>query len=91
MLETLEEAKHQPVDEDHLDHWRIAVDCAWGQLNKNYQRLDDCPVYYAAVALHPAFRWRYFETKWVDCPGLDIICEVQGEGLVRVQASKAAD
>jgi hypothetical protein len=68
MLETLEEAKHQLADEDHLDHWRIAVDCAWGQLDKYYQRLDDCPVYYAAVALHPAFRWRYFETKWVDCP-----------------------
>jgi hypothetical protein len=30
MLETLEEAKHQLVDEDHLEHWRIAVDCAWG-------------------------------------------------------------
>jgi hypothetical protein len=68
MLETLEEAKHQPVDEDHLDHWRIAVDCVWGQLDKYYQRLDDCPVYYAAVAIHPAFRWRYFEIKWVDSP-----------------------
>jgi hypothetical protein len=56
MLETLEEAKHQPVDEDHLDHWRIAVDCDWGQLDKYYQRLGDCLVYYTAVALYLAFR-----------------------------------
>ena len=56
MLETLEEAKNQPVDEYDVDHWRIAVDCAWDQLDKYCQQLDDCPVYYAAVALHPAFR-----------------------------------
>ena len=90
MLETLEEAKHQLVHEDHLDHWRIAVDCAWGQLDKYYQRLDDCPVYYASVALHAAFRWQYFETMG-RLPGLDNICDVQGEGLVGIQVSKAAD
>ena len=68
MLETLEEAKHQPVDEDHFDHWQTVVDCAWVPLDKYYQRLDDCSVCYAAVTLHPAFRWRPFEMKWVDYP-----------------------
>lgn len=41
---------------------------AWVQLDKYYRRFDDCPVYYAAVALHPTFRWRYFEIKWADWP-----------------------
>ena len=68
MLETLKEAKHQPVNEDHFDHWQTVVDCAWVPLDKYYQRLDDCSVCYAAVTLHPAFRWRHFEMKWVDYP-----------------------
>jgi hypothetical protein len=26
--------------------------------------LDETPVYYAAVALHPAYRWSFFDDKW---------------------------
>ena len=29
---------------------------------------DDTPIYYAAVALHPAYRWGYFEAKWAAKP-----------------------
>jgi hypothetical protein len=68
MLETLEEAKNLLVDGDHANHWRVAVNCAWDVLDKYYQRLDDCPAYYAAVALHPRYRWRYFERQWADRP-----------------------
>ena len=68
MLEMLEAAKTQLVDEDHAKQWRVAVNCAWDQLDKYYRRLDDSPIYYAAVALHPRYRWRYFDKKWADRP-----------------------
>ncbi|RKK12671.1 hypothetical protein BFJ66_g18236, partial [Fusarium oxysporum f. sp. cepae] len=28
--------------------------------------LDETPIYYTALALHPAFRWGYFENEWKD-------------------------
>ncbi|EGU89475.1 hypothetical protein FOXB_00005, partial [Fusarium oxysporum f. sp. conglutinans Fo5176] len=31
-----------------------------------YSRLDETPIYYTALALHPAFRWGYFENEWKD-------------------------
>ncbi|KAG7004109.1 3-ketosteroid 1-dehydrogenase helE [Fusarium oxysporum f. sp. conglutinans] len=38
----------------------------WEKLNKYYSRLDETPIYYTALALHPAFRWGYFENEWKD-------------------------
>ena len=33
-----------------------------------YTLTDLAPVYFAATALHPEMKFRYFETKWNDCP-----------------------
>ncbi|KAK8092683.1 restless-like transposase [Apiospora kogelbergensis] len=30
--------------------------------------LDETPIYYAALTLHPAFRWRWFEKQWKSRP-----------------------
>ncbi|KAK9312411.1 hypothetical protein V1524DRAFT_439417 [Lipomyces starkeyi] len=42
---------------------KIATEFSGRLQSTYYQRLEDCPAY-AAVALHPRYRWRYFETKW---------------------------
>jgi hypothetical protein len=64
MLEALERAKDQAINEANADRWRMSVSLAWKVLDKYYNRLDNTPVYYASVALHPRWRWRYFESKW---------------------------
>ena len=30
--------------------------------------LDETPIYYTALALHPAYRWDYFEEQWDSHP-----------------------
>ncbi|KAI8395983.1 hypothetical protein FOFC_21513, partial [Fusarium oxysporum] len=32
--------------------------------NKYYTILDETPIYYVALALHPAYRWGWFEEHW---------------------------
>ena len=68
MLEALEKAKNTVVDEANASRWKTAVNQAWSILDKYYNLLNECPVYYASMALHPRWRWRYFENKWVDQP-----------------------
>ena len=46
------------------EHFKINMNLAWKKLNEYYEKLDETPVYYAAVALHPAYRWAYFENWW---------------------------
>ena len=41
---------------------------AWEKLEKYYNILDETPIYYAAVALHPAYRWGWFEQVWAQNP-----------------------
>ena len=50
------------------EHFRINVNLGWKKLNHYYELLDESPVYYASVALHPAYRWDYFEHLWADTP-----------------------
>jgi hypothetical protein len=68
LLATLEKAK---VDASHLpdeNRWKISINSAWAVLDKYYRRLDEIPVYYAAVALHPKYRFKYFEEWWSNHP-----------------------
>ncbi|GJN76000.1 hypothetical protein PLICBS_010111, partial [Purpureocillium lilacinum] len=48
----------------------INVNHGWEKLSKYYSRLDETPIYYVALALHPAFRWGYFENEWKYNPTL---------------------
>ena len=41
---------------------------AWAKLEKYYNILDETPIYYTAVALHPAYRWAWFERTWASHP-----------------------
>ena len=50
------------------DHFSINIDLAWSKLNQYYQKLDNSPVYVAAVVLHPCHKWRWLERKWKERP-----------------------
>jgi hypothetical protein len=38
------------------EHFRIGINLARDELDEYYQRLDETPVYYTTMALHPAYR-----------------------------------
>ncbi|KAL6405368.1 putative AC9 transposase [Ilyonectria robusta] len=46
------------------EHFKVNINLCWKKLYEYYSRLDEMPVYYAAIALHPAYRWGYFEDVW---------------------------
>ncbi|KAG7001232.1 3-ketosteroid 1-dehydrogenase helE [Fusarium oxysporum f. sp. conglutinans] len=64
--ELLEDYKQLASEIPDAEHFRINVNLGWEKLNKYYSRLDETPIYYTALALHPAFRWGYFENEWKD-------------------------
>jgi hypothetical protein len=64
LLEVLEDYKRLAADMPDPEHFRININLGWENLNKYYSRLDETPIYYPALALHPAFRWGYFENEW---------------------------
>jgi len=37
-------------------------------LNDYYMKLDDTPVYIAALVLHPRMKWRWIERRWKERP-----------------------
>ncbi|KAI2483714.1 hypothetical protein Ptr902_06031 [Pyrenophora tritici-repentis] len=49
------------------DHLHINLRAAWSKANDYYNKLDDSPVYYAAVCLHPYYKY-YCENSWADKP-----------------------
>lgn len=55
---------HADAPEDHLT---INLRAAWSKANKYYGKLDDSPVYYAAVCLHPYYKF-YCDNSWVEKP-----------------------
>ena len=64
LLEVLEDYKQLASEIPDAKHFRININLGWEKLNKYYSRLDETPIYYTALALHPAFRWGYFENEW---------------------------
>jgi hypothetical protein len=66
LLEVLEEYKQLAAGIPDPEHFRININLGWEKLNKYYCALDETPIYYTALALHPAFRWGYFENEWKD-------------------------
>jgi hypothetical protein len=51
------------------EHFKVNINLCWKKLDRYYSRLDETPVYYAAITLHPAYRWGYFEDVWADRTG----------------------
>ncbi|KAM3448286.1 hypothetical protein NHJ6243_010119 [Beauveria neobassiana] len=67
-LQVLEKYKQLACGIPNSEHLRININLGWEKLNKYYSLLDKTPIYYTALALHPAFRWGYFENEWKDHP-----------------------
>lgn len=49
------------------DHLAINLKAAWAKINDYYGRLDESPVYFAAVCLHPYYKF-YCDRAWSDKP-----------------------
>jgi hypothetical protein len=64
LLGTLEKYKEMAATLPAPEHFRININLGWEKLEKYYLLLDETPIYYAALALHPAYRWDYFEEQW---------------------------
>ncbi|OBS16496.1 hypothetical protein FPOA_27385 [Fusarium poae] len=60
-MEVYKAAAHRYPDPEHF---KVNINLCWKKLDKYYSRLDETPVYYAAIALHPAYRWGYFEDNY---------------------------
>ncbi|KJZ68816.1 hypothetical protein HIM_11790 [Hirsutella minnesotensis 3608] len=50
------------------EHFSVNINLGWKRLDEYYNKLDETPIYYASLALHPAYRWGYFETVWSGRP-----------------------
>lgn len=50
------------------EHFAINIELGWSKLEKYYTKLVECPVYYAAIALHPALRLQWFNEAWAHRP-----------------------
>ncbi|KAF6514314.1 hypothetical protein HZS61_005448 [Fusarium oxysporum f. sp. conglutinans] len=68
LLNTLEEYKQLAADFPDPEHCRIGINLAWDKLDEYYWRLDETPIYYTAMALHPAYRWDWFDETWAHKP-----------------------
>jgi hypothetical protein len=53
LLNTLEKAKLEVKDRPEPRYYPPRINSAWAKLNKYYMKLDEMPVYYAAMVLHP--------------------------------------
>ncbi|KAM3451250.1 hypothetical protein NHJ6243_009632 [Beauveria neobassiana] len=68
LLNTLEEYKELAAGFPDAEYLRIGINLAWDKLDEYYQRLDETPIYYTAMALHPAYRWDWFAETWSHKP-----------------------
>jgi len=46
------------------DHYRHCINHGFNKLQEYYTKADDSRLYAAAVALHPCYRYNYFDSQW---------------------------
>jgi hypothetical protein len=68
LLAELEKAKAIVDQYPESEHFSVNINLGWKKLDEYYNKLDETPIYYASLALHPAYRWGYFETVWSGRP-----------------------
>jgi hypothetical protein len=68
LLDKLEGYKAMAAHFPDPEHFRININLGWQKLDKYYQLLSETPIYYAGLALHPAYRWKWFDRKWFGNP-----------------------
>ena len=64
LLGTLEKYKEMAETLPESEHFRININLGWQKLEEYYSLPDKTPISYAALALHPAYRWDYLEEQW---------------------------
>jgi hypothetical protein len=67
-LGTVEEFKRLSITFPNAEQFRIRVNLAWEKLDKYYNLLNETPIYYTRLALHPAYCWNWFEKIWKNKP-----------------------
>ena len=81
--EDYEKQAQNPDSSPAVKHLSECLLNSWLVLDKYFARLDDSPIYYAAVVTQPTMNWRWFQTKWAAQPawraqarrGLDTLWE----------------
>lgn len=68
VLGLLEQAKQNAAGFSHPEEFTIGIKLAWEKLDKYYCKLDETPIYYTALALHPGYSWDWFEEAWREKP-----------------------
>lgn len=68
LLDKLEDYKAMAERFPDPEHFRININLGWQKLDKYYQLLSETPIYYTGLALHPAYRWKWFDRKWAGNP-----------------------
>ena len=65
LLTVLEDARKKSSDKRAIDSpFQIALDHAWGILNKYYLETDKCQMYIVSLVLDPRMKYDYFERNW---------------------------
>lgn len=49
-------------------HFNINIKLAWQKIDDYYTKLDNTPLYVAAMVLHPRMRWKWIEEQWIERP-----------------------
>ncbi|RYP07091.1 hypothetical protein DL764_002723 [Monosporascus ibericus] len=68
LLDRLERFKARVEDLPDSRYMAANLNLAWLKLNEYYTKLQETPIYVTALALHPAYRWRWFERNWANHP-----------------------
>ena len=68
LLGVLKHYKSVAEDFPEPGHFKVGINLAWEKLDKYYCKLDKTPIYYAALAFHPAYRWDWFTDHWTEHP-----------------------
>jgi hypothetical protein len=68
LLGKLEEFKQLATEFPDAQQFRVGINLAWEKLDKYHNLLDETPIYYTALALHPAYRWDWFDEIWKENP-----------------------
>lgn len=66
LLEILEYYKSVAGDFPEPEHFKVGINMAWEKLEKYYCKINETPIYYAALAFHPAYRWNWFMDHWAE-------------------------
>jgi hAT family C-terminal dimerisation region len=62
------EVNEPQADPMQTNHYNAGINTAWLKLEKYFKLVNCSPLYTAAIALHPAWRFEYFEDKWMKHP-----------------------